>query len=85
MQFMNQYRSDAASTAVGTNRTTPPSRPIKNLQYAKAMVFPTLVTFYSVGACFVKTPDSNKPSPGAAMLEWHNYVIDYRMTRSQRP
>ncbi|KAF8260343.1 peptidase S8/S53 domain-containing protein [Lactarius quietus] len=47
----------------------------QNIQYAEAMVYPTPVTFYSVGGRLVSNSGTNLPSRGDAMLEWLNHVL----------
>ncbi|KAF8266400.1 peptidase S8/S53 domain-containing protein [Lactarius quietus] len=81
--FMTQFRTnakDATYTFVPINGglynpNSPTIEANQNIQYASALVYPTPVTFYNVGGGIVILPDSNKPAPGDAMLEWLRYVL----------
>ncbi|KAF8259830.1 peptidase S8/S53 domain-containing protein [Lactarius quietus] len=81
--FMSLYRTNAIDATYKVVRVNGgeynPRRPSvegnQNIQYASAMVYPTPVTFYSVGGSKVITPGTNEPAPGDAMLEWLHYVI----------
>lgn len=84
-KFMAKYRTNAAAdatyTVVPTNGgRSKPKRPTfeasKYIQSAEAMMYPTPVTFYSVGGGFVLVPGTNDPGPGDVILEWLNYVLD---------
>ncbi|KAF8260337.1 subtilisin-like protein [Lactarius quietus] len=82
--FMSRYRSnaiDATYEVVQINGGEyDPSNPTpeanQNIQYAEAMVYPTPVTFYSVGGGLEITPGTNLPGKGDNMMEWLKLVLD---------
>ncbi|KAF8266325.1 subtilisin-like protein [Lactarius quietus] len=84
VNFMTRYRTDAIDATYEVVQINggryEPRRPTfeanQNIQYAEAMVYPTPVTFYSVGGGAVVVPGTNKPGSGDALLEWLKYVID---------
>ncbi|KAF8260342.1 subtilisin-like protein [Lactarius quietus] len=80
-EFMTRFRTnamDATYEVVQINGGGYPKLTTnegnQNIQYAEAMVFPTPVTFYSVGGGIYITL-TNEPGKGDAMLEWLNYVL----------
>ncbi|KAF8260346.1 subtilisin-like protein [Lactarius quietus] len=81
--FTSKYRTDTRGATYkmvqinggGDDPRNPGDEASQNIQYAEAMVYPTPVTFYSVGGGFVITPGTNLPGRGDAMLEWLNYVL----------
>ncbi|KAF8265584.1 subtilisin-like protein [Lactarius quietus] len=85
-KFMTQFRKnaiDATYEVVQINggkydSSLPGSTPeaSQNIEYTEAMVYPTPVTFYSIGGNFVITPGTNEPGKGDTILEWLNYVLE---------
>ncbi|KAF8268811.1 peptidase S8/S53 domain-containing protein [Lactarius quietus] len=84
-KFMNNYRTNAADAATykvlqvnggGYDPKNPHTEPSQNIQYTRALAYPTPLTFYSVGGSIVILPDSLLPGTGDDMLEWLKYVID---------
>ncbi|KAF8258312.1 subtilisin-like protein [Lactarius quietus] len=83
-KFMKKYRTNAADAATykvlqlngGRYYPNNPSSELnQNTQYTRALTYPTPLTFYSVGGDIEYRHDLT-PSPGDAMLEWLNIVID---------
>ncbi|KAF8256922.1 subtilisin-like protein [Lactarius quietus] len=82
-EFMSRYRTDAIDPTYEVvpinggvyNPSNPTAEANQNIQYAEAMVYPTPVTFYSVGGGFAVIPGTKKPGKGDAMLEWLNHVL----------
>ncbi|KAF8265590.1 peptidase S8/S53 domain-containing protein, partial [Lactarius quietus] len=84
-KFMNNYCTNVADAVTykvlqvnggGYDPKNPHTEPSQNIQYARALAYPTPLTFYSVGGSIVILLDSLLPSTGDNMLEWLKYVID---------
>ncbi|KAF8268102.1 subtilisin-like protein [Lactarius quietus] len=83
-KFMKQYRTNAKDVTLKVVQINGgkynPSRPTveanQNIQYAEAMVYPTPVTYYSVGGVVEITPGTDEPGRGDAILEGLNHLLE---------